>query len=148
MRFTLYEIFEQAQLDKYSINVNAPPFKGRLLYGIKIINCYRAKTKVNEVTILNTQKGGDQYQEISPNDYEVFQSFGWNYGVYVLSLSNCSLKMDKISGVLEFEESQVPRRDKYIEGAKRQFNKTKSLHSSITNKFNQFKSINYDKSQK
>ena len=147
MRFTLFNIFEQAQEDKKSINLNSPPFKGRLLYGIKIISCYRVKTKVHEVTILNTQKGGNRYEEISLNEYEVFQAHGWKYGVYVLSLSNCSLKMDKIKTTLEFEESQVPRRDKYIEGAKRQFNKTKSLHSSITNKFNQFKLINHDKCQ-
>jgi len=141
MQFSLHDIFEQAEVDKHSINLNSPPFKGRLLYGIKIISCYRVKTKVHEVTILNTQKGGNRYEEISSNEYEIFQSFGWNYGVYVLSLSNCRLKMDKISAALVFEESQVPRRDKYIEGAKRQFNKTKSMHNSITNKFNKFKSI-------
>jgi len=135
MRFSLHDIFKQAQADRNSINVNAPPFEGRLLYGIKIISCYRVKTKVHEVTILNTQRGGDRYQEISSIDYEMFQEFGWNYGACVLSLSNCSLKMDKIKMSLDFEESQVPRREKYIEGAHRQFNKTKSLHSSITNKF-------------
>ena len=147
MQFTLHEIFEQAEIDKHSINLNSPPFIGRLLYGIKIISCYRVKTKVHEVIILNTQKGGNRYEEISSNEYEIFQSFGWKHGVYVLSLSNCRLKMDKIRAALDFEESQVPRREKYIEGAHRQFNKTKSMHSSITNKFNKFKSINHDTSQ-
>ena len=84
MQFSLHDIFEQAEVDKHSINLNSPPFKGRLLYGIKIISCYRVKTKVHEVTILNTQKGGNRYEEISSNEYEIFQSFGWNYGVYVL----------------------------------------------------------------
>jgi hypothetical protein len=135
MSFTLHEIFEQAEADKSSITLDSPPFKGRLLYGIKIMGCYRVKTKTHEVTILNTQKGGNRYEEISSDEYQIFQSFGWKYGVYVLSLSNCRLKMDKIKKSLDFEESQVPRRMRYIEGAYRQFNKTKSLHSSITNKF-------------
>ena len=147
MQFTLHDIFEQAELDKNSINLNSPPFKGKLLYGIKIISCYRLKTQVYEVTILNTQKGGNRYEEISLNEYEIFQSFGWKYGVYVISLSNCRLKMDKIRQSLDFEESQVPRREKYIQGAHRQYKKTQAMHKSITNKFNKFKSINHDKSQ-
>jgi hypothetical protein len=148
MPFTLNDIFEQATLDKHSVSLNAPPFEGRLLDGIKIIHCYRVKTKTHEITILNTQKGGDRYQEVSTMEYEVFMLYGWSHGVCILSLSNCCLKIDKLTNSLEFEETQLPRRDRILGNLENQLNKSKSKHNKLINKLNQFKSINYDKSQK
>ena len=139
MSFSLNEIFEQSKSDRFSVNVNAHPFEGRLLYGVKIVSCYRIKEKINEVTILNTQKGGAFYEEVSPSEYDSFKVFGWIHGVYILSLSNCILKMDKLKETLEIEEIKEPRRPRYIEGVENQITKTKALHLRITNKINQLK---------
>jgi hypothetical protein len=148
MSFSLNEIFEQSKSDRFSVNVNAHPFEGRLLYGVKIVSYYRIKEKTNEITILNTQKGGAFYEEVSPSEYDSFKIFGWVRGVYILSLSNCILKMDKLKDTLEFEETKEPRSARYIEGVENQIAKTKALHLHITNKTNQLKPINYDTSQK
>ena len=39
---------------------------------------------------------GDYYKEISKDEYELFIKKGWRYGVYVLYLSNCRLKLNSI----------------------------------------------------
>jgi len=142
MSLSLNEVFKQAKADRFSVNVDAYPLEGRLLYGIKIVSCYRLKEKTHEVTILNTQKGGDLYQEVNESDYESFMEFGWTCGVYILSLSNCILKMDKLKEILEFEKTREPQRERYIEGVYKQIAKTKTLHILITNKYKKHQLIN------
>jgi hypothetical protein len=147
MSFSLREVFEQAKEDRLSVNVNASPFEGRLLYGIKIMSCYRIKDNANEITILNTQRGGAFYEEISPRDYDLFKSCGWIIGVYILSMSNCISKISRLEETLKLEETREPQRPKYSEGVERQIEKTKKLHLLITKKYNQLKTISHETSQ-
>jgi hypothetical protein len=143
MSFNLNEVFEQAEHDGFSVNVDAFSFEGRLLYGIKIVR----DKKENMVTILNTQQGGDHYREVTPDDYKLFQLYGWRHGVYVLSLSNSRLKLDKILEAIEREESRDERREKVLEGARTQLANTRARHALMSKKFNQFKSNSYDTSK-
>tara|TARA_R110000751_G_scaffold270729_3_gene370531 strand:+ start:640 stop:936 length:297 start_codon:yes stop_codon:yes gene_type:complete len=48
------------------------------------------------VQIYNTAANGDHYKIIDSDDLKVFSKKGWRYGVYVISLSNYRLKLDKI----------------------------------------------------
>tara|TARA_R110000764_G_scaffold100412_1_gene185393 strand:+ start:347 stop:781 length:435 start_codon:yes stop_codon:yes gene_type:complete len=143
MSFSLNEVFDQAKQDGFSVNVDAFSFEGRLLYGIKIVRDLKEKG----VTILNTQQGGDHYREVTPNDYELFQLYGWRHGVYVLSLSNCCLKLDKILEAIEREESRDECREKVLAGARTQLSNAKARHALMSKKFNQFKSNSYDTSK-
>jgi|TARA_R110002020_G_C16203971_1_gene766483 hypothetical protein len=148
MSFSLREVFDQAKQDRFSVNVNAAPFEGRLLHGIKIVSCYRIKDNANEITILNTQKGGAFYEEISPRDYDSFKFFGWNIGVYILSMSNCISKINRLEETIKLEEIREPQRPKYIEGIVRQIEKTKKLHLILTNKYNKLNTNSHGDNKK
>ena len=85
-------VFEEALLDEYAAILDSRGVEARLLLGIKIDR----DRESGEVEILNTSKSGEYYQEISPKEYDVFKQNTWRYGVYVVYLSNCRLKLSFI----------------------------------------------------
>jgi hypothetical protein len=148
MSFSLNDVFEEAKADTLSVSINAIEYEAQLLCGIKIIRDKRKLLKANRITILNTQKGGDHYREINPDDYKMFESSGWKHGVYVLSLSNCRLKIDRLEESIVNEELREQPREKSIKSMRHQIERTHSRVLLLTEKFNKFKSINHDTSQK
>ena len=148
MSFNLNDIFEEAKADPLSVSINAIEYEAQLLCGIKIIRDKRSLPDDNRVTILNTQKGGDHYKEINLDDYKNFKSFGWKYGVYVLSLSNCRLKLDRLRDSIANEERREYPREKHIRNSYAQIEKTHKREILLTEKFNKLKSINHGTSQK
>ena len=88
----LNSVFEEAKLDEYSGVLDSKGAEARIVLAIKIIR----DRESGDVEILNTSKGGDYYKEISKDEYELFIKKGWRYGVYVLYLSNCRLKLNSI----------------------------------------------------
>ena len=99
MRYSLVDIFEQAEQDDYAIKVDGTGYKSRLVYGIKISK----DDETDEVIIENTLASGNYYKLITPEEQEVFLDKGWRYGVYVLSLSNYRTKLDKIEQLIKEE---------------------------------------------
>jgi len=88
----LNSVFEEAKLDEYSGVLDSKGAEARIVLAIKITR----DRESGDVEILNTSKGGDYYKEISKDEYELFIKKGWRYGVYVLYLSNCRLKLNSI----------------------------------------------------
>jgi|TARA_R110000796_G_scaffold77394_2_gene172810 hypothetical protein len=88
----LNSVFEEAKLDEYSGVLDSRGAEARIVLAIKITR----DRESGDVEILNTSKGGDYYKEISKDEYELFIKKGWRYGVYVLYLSNCRLKLNSI----------------------------------------------------
>jgi len=88
----LESVFEEAKLDEYSGVLDSRGAEARIVLAIKITR----DRESGDVEILNTSKGGDYYKEISKDEYELFIKKGWRYGVYVLYLSNCRLKLNSI----------------------------------------------------
>jgi hypothetical protein len=88
----LNSVFEEAKLDEYSGVLDSRGVEARIVLAIKITR----DRESGDVEILNTSKGGDYYKEISKDEYELFIKKGWRYGVYVLYLSNCRLKLNSI----------------------------------------------------
>jgi hypothetical protein len=88
----LESVFEEAKLDEYSGVLDSRGVEARIVLAIKITR----DRESGDVEILNTSKGGDYYKEISKDEYELFIKKGWRYGVYVLYLSNCRLKLNSI----------------------------------------------------
>tara|TARA_R110000824_G_scaffold28206_5_gene95065 strand:- start:17870 stop:18301 length:432 start_codon:yes stop_codon:yes gene_type:complete len=139
MSFNLNDVFEEAKADPLSVSINALEFEAQLLCGIKIIRDRRKLLKTSRVTILNTQRGGDHYSEIQPNDYEMFKTFGWKHGVYVLSLSNCCLKIDRLEQSIVNEELREQPREKQIKSTRIQIQKSHNRKLLLIEKFNKFK---------
>lgn len=73
MLMTLLELFYDASIDKSTCKISRPGFESYLYFGIKISR----DLKTGEIRILNTHKGGANYQEIPPKEYEYFYSHGW-----------------------------------------------------------------------
>ena len=134
MSFNLNDVFEEAKADPLSVSINALEFEAQLLCGIKIIRDRRKLLKTSRVTILNTQRG-----EIQPNDYEMFKTFGWKHGVYVLSLSNCCLKIDRLEQSIVNEELREQPREKQIKSTRIQIQKSHNRKLLLIEKFNKFK---------
>ena len=144
MPFNRDEVFEQAMNDGFASVVSTPDYEAKMLYGIKITRPCR----INESAVIyNTQKGGDHYEEISSADYNLFAYGGWRYGVYVLSLSNCRTKIDKLNEAIKLEEVREPKRQKYKESILKQLDTAHTRYLKIEEKLNQIKSINHGTSQ-
>lgn len=65
--------------------------------GIKI------KKVLSKITILNTKKRGDHYQEITAEQYEAFMSYGAKYGAYQVMTDNYQDSLDKIQTKIQNE---------------------------------------------
>jgi len=90
--YSLEEIFKQAEEDVAAAALHGKGYKSYLLYGIKISR----DTSTGRIQLLDTSKAGSFYKLITDENMKVFEEGGWRFGIYVLSLSNYRLKLDKI----------------------------------------------------
>ena len=63
---------------------------------------------------MDTTKG-EYYEEIGEGDYFLFKSYGWLYGVYVLSLANYREVIDNLNEYIKTEVNQSKRKRKLKE---------------------------------
>ena len=56
-----------------------------------------------QITILNTKKRGDHYEEITAEQYEAFMSYGAKYGAYQVMTDNYQDSLDKIQTKIQNE---------------------------------------------
>ena len=140
MPYSLREVFAQAKGDGYSVNVDSLEVEARLLYGIKII-------QDDEVTILDTQRGGDYYREVTLPDYEDFKEFGWRHGVYLLAIANAEARVERFEGTVAKETYREPRRVRYLMICKAQLEKAIAYRVMLNKKFSNLKSNSYDTSK-
>lgn len=92
MNLKKLHLLDQASKDRATISLSCGKYEAYILYSIKIV-----KDNITEaVQVYNTAANGDHYKIIDSDDLEVFLNKGWRYGVYVISLSNYRLKLDKI----------------------------------------------------
>jgi len=134
MQYNLNDIFKQSTVDVYGVKLDTKFHRAIVVYGIKATK----DTQTSEVKIYNTAKGGDHYQEISEDEYDIFLQNGWRYGVYTLSLDNICSKLQRIESNIKLELSgRLNKRD--IEGWK--FSRKTHLrrYAIITKKLNKLK---------
>jgi archaellin len=67
------------------------------LYIVKIIK----DTQSGEVVIYSSELSDNWYTELTEKEINIFKNNGWRYGVYVLTLSNFSLKHRRLCTTLE-----------------------------------------------
>ncbi len=132
--YSLEDIYNQAEKDRFSVSLDNEQYKSKLVYGVKITK----DKSSNEVEILNTMIGGDYYCQATEKELEIFLEKGWRYGVYVLSLSNLRSKLDLIEERIKEELTGKNSQKKY-KILKNQREKVLEKYSQLNYKLNQIK---------
>jgi len=94
---TLNQIFDIAIADNYALWHKGNGFSSVSLYIIKIVK----DTESGEVVIYSSELSDNWYTELTEKELNIFKNNGWRYGVYVLTLSNFSLKHSRLCTMLE-----------------------------------------------
>ena len=110
--YKLSDIFNQADTDEVSINIDGMGYEARLRQGIKITK------EGNDVQIFNTTKGSLFYEEITSEQYQTFIEYGWIVGVYRLTLLNYKRRLELIERKMR-EEVNTRKNDKRIKSMKK-----------------------------
>ena len=133
--YTLEEVFIQATLDRGSI-------KSLLVNGQSIIN-YGLKIKKfpSGIEILNCNRGGDYFKELSEKEYKLVLAYGWKEGATRVAMSNCEIKLDLIEQKMR-EEINTRKNDKYIQHLKMRREKILNKYTNLKQK------LNYGKKEK
>ena len=137
MRYTLLEVFEQAKADEFSATLDGEEFEARILSGIRI-----EQNKITKDTIINnTTIGGDFYQEIIKEEYEIFYQKGWRYAVFVVCLSNYRRKLLMIENKIK-REVNTRKNAKHIMNLKNARERIMNSYTKVNKKLNQIKQTN------
>jgi Fe-S cluster biosynthesis and repair protein YggX len=110
--YKLTDIFNQADSDEVSINIDGLGYEARLRQGIKITR------EGQDVQILNTTRGGLFYDEITSEQYQTFLESGWVIGVYRLTLVNYRNRLELIEKKMK-QEVNTRKNDKHIKSMKK-----------------------------
>jgi hypothetical protein len=89
------------------------------------------------VQLYNTAANGDHYEVLEKSEHKNFIDKGWRYGVYVISLSNYRLKLDRIEHKIR-EEISGKANIRYIKILKLQREDVLKRFSKVNQKLNQF----------
>jgi hypothetical protein len=95
----LHDIFEEAINYCNTANLDGFDYKARLSYGIKIVKY----DDDNSIVIYNTAKGGDYYEELTEEQYDVFFKEGWKVGVLKMALERYTNKLTLIENKIKEE---------------------------------------------
>jgi len=88
---TKEQIFNQAYNDRLSVRIITRDSVSLVFRGVKVEN------KDNNITVYNTNKGGDFYREVTQDQYQVFFDKGFRQGVYEVNTSNYKDTLDMLS---------------------------------------------------
>ena len=109
--YKLTDIFNQANTDEVSINIDGVGYEARLRQGIKI-------TKENNTFHIFNTTIGVFYQEISEEQYQTFYEYGWVIGVHKLALINYKRKLRVVENKMR-NEVNTRKNDKHIKTLKK-----------------------------
>jgi len=96
MKRSLQIIFDEAIGDFDSVILNGVGYLGVLSMGFKIVK----DEKTHEVKIFNTHFGGDNYKELTFEEYFIVQENGWRCGIIRLALNTFENKINKVKSIL------------------------------------------------
>ena len=100
--YDLHDIYESAEKDRYSVRLDGFGTEGLLLYGVKIVKSNKGKT----ITIYNTMRHGEYYDEITDSEYNHFALNGWRLGVYHVAANNYKQKIEHLLGKLKDDSNE------------------------------------------
>ncbi len=102
--YSLEDIYSLAESDKYSVRLDGYGTEGFLLYGVKIVRSDRGRI----ITIYNTMRHGEYYDEISDSQYDMFTLDGWRIGVYRVAIDNYKDKIEVLSEKIDCDFKDRP----------------------------------------
>lgn len=132
---TLNQVFDIAIADEYAIVFKGNGYTSVSLYAVKIIK----DTATEEVRLYSTSKSDNWYTEVSEKDVNNFKNKGWRYGVYVLSLSNFSLKHSKLHTALELLKLSKKKAKNSVAYIENEIRLIEEKQNEITKKLNLIK---------
>ena len=103
--YSLHEINEYAEKDSYSVRLDGFGTEGLLLYGVKIVKSNKGRT----ITIYNTMRHGEYYDEITESEYAHFALNGWRLGVYYVATNNYKSKIEYLTQRIADDNNDRPQ---------------------------------------
>jgi hypothetical protein len=134
--YSLEEIFLQAHEDRGSIKTKMSMGMSIINYGLKI------KKFSSGIEILNCNRGGDYFKELSQREYKMVLENGWKNGALLVAMSNCQIKLDMIEEKMR-EEINTRKNDKYIQHLKTRREKILNKYTNLKQKLNHGKKEEY-----
>ena len=134
--YKLIDVWNQAKEDCFTANLDGEGYEARILYGCKISK----DNDTNMVQLQNTSRGGEWYLQLDPDEIEIFLKMGWRIGIYMLSLSNYRLKLDRIERLIKMEVNGR-KNPKQIQSLKSSRQRILEKYSKIKNQLNQLNQI-------
>lgn len=116
-------IFEEAYNDGLSVRLTTPDSISLIYRGVKVENVD------GNIRILNMNRGGDFYKEITPEQYNVFFEKGFRKGVYDVCLDNYKRALDMLSLKIR---NEVSKRNNV-----KHYEALKEYRNTIMNKINE-----------
>ena len=135
--YKLIDVWNQAKEDCFTANLDGEGYEARILYGCKISK----DNDTNMVQLQNTSRGGEWYLQLDPDEIEIFLKMGWRIGIYMLSLSNYRLKLDRIERLIKMEVNGR-KNPKQIQSLKSSRQRILERYSKIKNELNQLNQLN------
>lgn len=135
--YTLIDVWNQAKEDCFTATLDGEGYEARILYGCKISK----DNDTNMVQLQNTSRGGEWYLQLDPDEIEIFLKMGWRIGIYMLSLSNYRLKLDRIEMLIKMEVNGR-KNPKQIQSLKSSRQRILEKYSKIKNQLNQLNQLN------
>ena len=102
------QVFNQAVSDLLSTRLTTPDSESYIYKGVKII-----KTDDSDIRILNTKFNGDYYQEVSKEEYAIFERNGWRVGCYLVATRNNRKALNMISDKIQDEIKTMKNLKRY-----------------------------------
>jgi len=135
--YSLEEVFNQSNKDRYAARLNGVGYISNTLYGVKIIR----DNITSDVEILHAQFSEGYYAELTEDQVKIFLDNGWRYGVFVVALSNYCLKLDSIENKIK---DAISRRGskKLVQMLKDRRDEVLKKYTEINNKLNKIKNDN------
>ena len=115
MKFPTYSLEDIYQQGMEDFGAGHTSFGGK--QGIIKLGVLLYKYPSGSIEILNTTRGGDYFQELTPEEYQHFFDHGWKKGVLLTSLGNYQRKLNIIEGRIQ-SEMNSRKNDKYIKRLK------------------------------
>jgi len=132
--YSLEEVFNQSNEDRYAARLNGVGYISNTLYGVKIIR----DNITSDVEILHAQFSEGYYAELTEDQVKIFLDNGWRYGVFVVALSNYCLKLDSIENKIKDAMSRRGSK-KLVQMLKDRRDEVLKKYTEINNKLNKIK---------
>ena len=101
------QIFNQAGADLLSTRLSTPTSESYIYKGVKIIK------DDTSIKILNTKFNGDYYQEVTKEEYAIFEKNGWRVGCYLVATRNNRKALNIISEKIQEEIKTMKNLKRY-----------------------------------